>query len=201
MTGTAGEVATRKAALRRRMKEVLAGLPAERRAAWSRGVCDALLESGLIGGAPTVLAYGAMGGEPDVSRLAEVVRRRGGRVCAPIVDWEAGTMRAGEVESLVPGAPGGLVRGRFGTPVAPDDAEVVPAWDVQVVLAPGLAFDCHGGRLGRGAGFYDRFLSGFAGLSVGVGFAVQLVDRVPMESGDERLGAVATEAGVTMVRG
>ena len=69
-----------------------------------------------------------------------------------------------------------------------------------VILTPGLAFDRTGGRLGRGAGFYDRFLER-AKLStsapvLGVCFAEQLVDRVPADTHDVGVGMLVTQEGV-----
>lgn len=64
-----------------------------------------------------------------------------------------------------------------------------------VALVPGLAFDTCGGRVGRGGGYYDRFLAQFGGRKIGVCFACQLVDRVPMEPHDAAVDAIVTEDG------
>ncbi|MEO0588593.1 MAG: 5-formyltetrahydrofolate cyclo-ligase [Planctomycetota bacterium] len=201
MTGAHADRPATKAGWRAHMKDVVAKTTPSQRHAWSAALCEGLLDSGLVGEAMVVLGYGAFRGEPDVARVGDVVTRRGGRLCMPVIDWDSGTMHGGEVHTLHVGAEGGPVEGRYGTPIAPEGAEVVPAWDIGVVLVPGMAFDARGGRLGRGAGFYDRYLRGFAGLTIGVCFDVQVIDRVPMEEGDVRLDAVATESGVCMVRG
>ncbi len=62
------------------------------------------------------------------------------------------------------------------------------------VLVPGLAFDRMGVRLGRGGGYFDRFLSDFAGLKVGVCFQEQLVDSLPRDSWDVQMDVVITES-------
>lgn len=69
------------------------------------------------------------------------------------------------------------------------------------VMVPGIAFDVLGQRLGRGGGFYDRFLSdllaktsaGSRPLLVGIGWAEQLIDRVPTEEHDVTLDGVMTD--------
>jgi len=60
------------------------------------------------------------------------------------------------------------------------------------VIVPGLAFgkDCY--RLGRGRGFYDRWLTELAGHKIGVGYDHQLIETVPREEHDVQLGGVAT---------
>lgn len=66
------------------------------------------------------------------------------------------------------------------------------------VLIPGVAFDSDGGRLGRGKGFYDRFLSKREMKDVtkiGIGWSLQLVDSVPTESNDISMDWVCHERG------
>ncbi|MBV9471107.1 MAG: 5-formyltetrahydrofolate cyclo-ligase [Abitibacteriaceae bacterium] len=63
---------------------------------------------------------------------------------------------------------------------------------VQLVLAPGLAFDRQGGRLGYGGGWYDQIL-GEVPCSIGVCFDCQLVGEVPCKPHDRRVGAIVTE--------
>lgn len=75
---------------------------------------------------------------------------------------------------------------------------VIPIPEIDVFLVPGLAFDRRGGRLGNGAGHYDRILSAARGDAVSVGIAPgnRLVDFVPVEAHDVLVGWLATEDGV-----
>lgn len=89
-----------------------------------------------------------------------------------------------------------LVGGRFGvTEPAADTPVVTP----DVVLVPLLAFDRSGARLGYGGGFYDLTLAALrrAGpvRAVGLAYAAQEVERVPVEPHDVRLDAIVTEQG------
>ncbi len=65
-----------------------------------------------------------------------------------------------------------------------------------LVLVPGLAFDPQGRRLGRGKGFYDRFLEGRPVVRVGVALVEALVTRVPMESHDQAMHHLVTAQGI-----
>ncbi|MBL8552920.1 MAG: 5-formyltetrahydrofolate cyclo-ligase [Phenylobacterium sp.] len=97
-----------------------------------------------------------------------------------------------------PGDP--LVADAFGilapTGTAP---EVAP----DIVFTPVLAFDRRGGRLGQGAGCYDRTIAGLRARRpvtvVGVAYAGQELADVPMEAHDERLDAILTETGYIQV--
>ena len=73
--------------------------------------------------------------------------------------------------------------------------------DPQILLIPLSAFDRHGGRIGYGAGFYDRAISKLQQLNkgshwpflCGVAFSVQEADKVPMDEHDQFLDCVITE--------
>ena len=73
-----------------------------------------------------------------------------------------------------------------------------PEWDVNSLdgfLVPGLAFDRHGGRLGRGRGFYDRALSTSSAPKWGVAYDRQVVPNVVMEAHDVKMTGLITESG------
>lgn len=96
---------------------------------------------------------------------------------------------ADRVEALVPG--------RYGVPEPPPSAPSEELGGDVLVLAPGVAFDASGGRLGRGGGLWDRALAEARGaLAVGVGYELQWIERVPREPHDRPMDAVLTEAGV-----
>ncbi len=86
----------------------------------------------------------------------------------------------------------------FGMEQPTDSGPVIPIREIDVFLVPGLAFDLGGGRLGNGAGHYDRILSSARGdaVSVGIAPAARLVSDVPVERHDVLVGWLATEEGV-----
>ena len=67
--------------------------------------------------------------------------------------------------------------------------------DFDLALAPGLAFDARGGRLGRGGGFYDRLLAGRnkKATLIGVCFTAQRVEQLPLAPHDVLMDTVCTE--------
>ena len=70
--------------------------------------------------------------------------------------------------------------------------------DIDVLLLPGLAFDLWGTRLGRGAGYFDELLTRLPvrAITVGVCPTALVVDRLPSEPHDQKMGFLATEEGV-----
>ncbi|WP_456385025.1 5-formyltetrahydrofolate cyclo-ligase [Desulfolithobacter sp.] len=73
---------------------------------------------------------------------------------------------------------------------------------IDLVLVPGSVFDCRGGRLGYGGGFYDRFLCNHAPAAkrIGLAYELQLVDEVPVESHDQQMDMVITEKRILTCR-
>jgi len=63
---------------------------------------------------------------------------------------------------------------------------------LDLVMVPGVAFDLHGHRLGRGKGYYDRMLGSVAGKACGVAFDEQVVSAVPVEAHDVVLNCILT---------
>ncbi len=69
-----------------------------------------------------------------------------------------------------------------------------------LMLVPGLAFDRMGHRLGYGAGFYDRFLSGFPGITIGVCFEAFHLPALPRDDHDIPVKYIVSEAGLWTVQ-
>ncbi len=110
-----------------------------------------------------------------------------GPVCVPVV---VAPGRPLAFRAWSPGA--AMVPGAFGTMVPEDGAEALP----EVVIVPLVAFTADGDRLGYGGGFYDRTLAMLRAEAVGLAYAAQRVEAIPVEATDVALGAVATEEGL-----
>lgn len=87
-----------------------------------------------------------------------------------------------------------LVEGKSNTLEPPLSSQLVTP---EVLLAPLLAFDKKGHRLGYGQGHYDQYLADHEALTIGVGFKEQEVDSIAFEPHDFSLDYVLTEKGVT----
>ncbi|MBM65731.1 MAG: 5-formyltetrahydrofolate cyclo-ligase [Myxococcales bacterium] len=80
--------------------------------------------------------------------------------------------------------------GAFGIEEPPIGAPIVHP---DVILVPGLAFAEDGSRLGRGQGFYDRYLATHETLSIGVVDEAGLLASVPREAHDARMDVIVTQ--------
>lgn len=133
-----------------------------------------------------VALYQPFGDEIDPALLAVRLAERGHALALPHVAADRTTMR------FLAWAPDeALFTGAFGLsqPHA-DAADVAPT----LILTPLVGFDRHGGRIGQGAGFYDRAFARLPGaVRVGLAWSAQEVERLPLEPWDVPLHAVATE--------
>jgi len=82
--------------------------------------------------------------------------------------------------------------GHFGIREPLESCAAVELKRLDLVLVPGVAFDLHGRRLGRGRGYYDRLLSRVGGKTCGVAFDEQVVREVPLEAHDVLLNCILT---------
>jgi len=188
-----------KAALRRTYQALRLGLAPEARAretAATVAVLQRLLtELGAQGapGAPALGSYWANGPELDLGELHRWWWAQGGMLYLPR------SLPGGLVSWHVVGGAAQLVRGRHGL-LEPEADAPLGMPDSAALLVPGLAFTVDGGRLGQGGGYYDRYLPGHRGATIGIGFACQRAEDLPRAAHDQAVGLVAL-GGVLWERG
>jgi 5-formyltetrahydrofolate cyclo-ligase len=149
---------------------------------------------GLRSGLPALitaghlLTYRPMVGEIDLDPLLSEYP------CAVTRTWPQGrlTVHRANVE---------MEQHRWGylQPVA--SAPELPVDEIGAVLVPGVLFDRFGGRLGHGAGYYDRLLPRLSSEIALIGIVTEdrVVGRVPTDTHDVRMTHLATETGVRPV--
>ncbi|GAB4527803.1 MAG: 5-formyltetrahydrofolate cyclo-ligase [Parvularculaceae bacterium] len=177
--------ALRQAAMGRR-RELTASLPE----AGAHAAAQFLSAIPGASGAKVAL-YWPIRSELDARPLLDALATSGAQIALPAI------VAAGAPLAFREYAPGAtLVPGPFGVREPRDDAKnLIP----QIVVAPLLAFDLAGGRLGYGGGYYDRTLAALRSrgpvIYVGYGFSGQEAAEVPMGAGDARLDWIVTERG------
>lgn len=180
----------RKSELRRAALAARDALPADQRQTASAAIACALLALPELTRARLVGAFWPIRSEVDPRPAAEGILARGHAVALPQVTPEGlifREWRAGDT----------LVSGGFGLS-EPDPS--LPPVEPDALIVPLAAFDRTGHRIGYGRGYYDgaieRLSRSHPLFTVGIGFAVQEVERVPAEPHDRPLDCVITEAGL-----
>ena len=161
------------------------GIPEDQAAAAVDGIVEWFASAGLPAG--SVVIYLPLPDEIDVTRVPDRVSRTFAVTRTPA----SGPLTLHPLD-----APRERHRFGFEQPVA--TAPLVDPATVAVVLTPGLAFGPDGERLGRGGGYYDRFLLTVpeGAARVGVTVSALVVDGLPTDSHDVPMTHLATENGV-----
>ncbi len=138
-----------------------------------------------------ISAFFPIRSEIDPRPLMDTLHKRGAVLCLPVVVDKTTIV----FRELCRGAE--LVDTGFGTRGPGSDAEVM---DPHIMILPLSVFDKNGGRIGYGAGHYDRAIARLAGAGkkpklVGMAFEIQQVDLVPQEPHDMAMDAIITERG------
>lgn len=82
----------------------------------------------------------------------------------------------------------------------PTGNDIVDPEEIELVVVPAVAYDRKGRRLGRGKGFYDRFLQHTKATKIGVGYEFQLVDEIPSEPHDVGMDIIVTQQTTIIIK-
>ncbi len=184
-----------KVGLRSQVLAARSRLSADQRSAAGRLIRDALLSLPEVQMAGTIAAYYSVGAEPDTRGLVYALWKRGSYVLLPLLrdDGDLDWASYEGPDSLVAGPRGLREPGQ-----PPRGVEAVARADV--VLAPALAVDRAGNRLGRGGGNFDRALARVGPLIpvIALLYDGELIGRVPAEPHDVPVrAAVRLGCGIT----
>lgn len=174
--------------LRKAMNIRLQALSGTEQAESSAAICSRLAVLPQYKQARRIMAFLSMPGEVCLDAFIARAIREGRQVYVPKC-ISKGIMEAVRLESLQDAAVGA-----YGIRTAPEGSQRIDPAALDLIIVSGLAFDGHGGRLGRGAGFYDRFLAPLkADRYMAVAWDMQIVEHVPVEDHDIPLPAILTE--------
>lgn len=141
--------------------------------------------------AKTIGLYSPIRNEVETGPVFVTALSMGIQICYPsVLDDELHYFKVKSLEDLTPGCFGVSEPDRKSFEIYPDQ--------IDLLVVPGVVFDHYGHRLGYGRGYFDRFLSACAydGLSVGLCFDFQIIDRLPVENHDQQLMLLVSDKKV-----
>lgn len=169
---------------KKRQREELRKIASLNAGADPKAVVDKLAERLVeFGSARVVAAYMALTGEVDLNGLFSKIDQQW---AFPKVVGDQ--LKFYRVRDFVTD----FATGSFGIPEPLDGLDEIPIHEIDVFLCPGLGFDRHGGRMGRGKGFYDRILAkaNSSAKKIGVCFPFQIVDKITTDEWDVKMDEV-----------
>jgi 5-formyltetrahydrofolate cyclo-ligase len=171
----------------RQKKEAM--LP-EERLEKSKRICRHLMR--IIRNDETVMVYTSKEMEVNTKPLITALFRQKNPVVVPVIVREDVSLRLSYLRDF-----SALVPSTFGVP-EPIGSEIPAlAEDIDTIVLPMLGFDRKGGRIGYGAGYYDRFLSKHPDLrKIGIAYTCQEVENLPVDENDMPMDVIITEDGI-----
>lgn len=185
-----------KQALRRRFLRRLRSQPQRARQAKSRAIAGRLRRLEAYRQAKTLLCYVSFDGEVETLPILRKALSDGKRVAVPAIVPPSKRLLAVELRDVRRD----LTASHFGIPHPRVTTRRVPLKSLKLVLVPGVAFDRRGRRLGRGGGYFDRFLQRLprSARKIGLAFDFQIVEKdLPEEKHDIPMSGVVTNKEVT----
>ncbi|MBO5788081.1 MAG: 5-formyltetrahydrofolate cyclo-ligase [Bacteroidaceae bacterium] len=171
-----------KSVLRKNVRSRLATLSMDEKVVRSLSLSTEVKRHLSVSGARVVALFSPLPSEPQIWPLVKELSLFM-TVVLPRVE--------GEIMNFYCYNPDRMVCGALGV-MEPDGGEPVMPYEIDVVVVPGVVFTKDGARMGRGKGYYDKYLSqhDFRGVKIGVCYAEQIVDVLPIEPHDVRMDVV-----------
>ena len=173
--------------LRKRMLERRASLDPKERERWDEEIYKHVLKSSFYKRARVIFAFVTFKGEVDTKSIIASALEDKKIVCIPKILSKEQGMDFFQIKSL-----SDLVEGYYGILEVKDPGEAFSSEEIDLMFIPGLAFDKKGGRLGMGAGFYDRYIEKSKGCypKIALAYDFQILEEVPMEEHDRRIQGI-----------
>lgn len=179
---------TEKEAFRADVRSRIAALSPVYLADSDRGIFQNVLALPEFQAAPRVFLYISFGREPDTRTLIRQCVRLKKQLAAPV------NLRDGHMDFALLTQPlSELPTGAYGIPQPADDAPRLLPGEDDLIIVPGLCFDEAFYRLGRGGGYYDRFLAHCPAFKAGLCRQALLLPALPHEAHDQRVDCIITE--------
>lgn len=175
--------------LRKNIMALRNSMNMEEKASQDSRIFKNVVSSKYYNEATILMVYVSFGLEVDTKCIIEHALENNKIVCVPKIINKREGMKAIRIESLDE-----LIKNKFGILEPVNFQKEVCAKDIDLFLVPGLAFDNLGGRIGYGAGYYDRFLKEAKDKSfkIGLAYNFQVIEKVPMMENDVYLDAIIT---------
>ena len=163
-------------------------IPEKTRKEKSEAVCNTILSLPSFSKCDVIFLYAPIKSEVNIYPLFNEAIKRGIRVAFPISIKESSTLDFRFVNEDAE-----LILGTYSIREPRADLPKAIFTERSLCIVPALSFDKSGNRLGYGKGFYDRFLSSFNGISIGVTFSELKSDALPTDKFDIPVDIIITD--------
>ena len=170
--------------IRNNISAIKKTLSKEKIADMSGKICNHLLQTSFFRKANCIALYNAMNDEVQTSGIIEKWHNRK-RIVLPVISGE-------NIQFCEYTGKDNMVKNAFNIH-EPISTKVIPTEEIDLFIVPGVAFDHKRNRLGRGKGYYDKYMAGINIPMIGICFDFQLIKSIPAEEHDIKMDMIITE--------
>ncbi|SKA73609.1 5-formyltetrahydrofolate cyclo-ligase [Clostridium sp. USBA 49] len=162
---------------------------------WDENIFNNFINSKFYKYSNTIFSFVSFKSEVDTHKIIKYALNDGKTIYVPKVKSKQKEMEIFKIEGF-----NDLKKGYFGILEPVEGCKTACRDNIDLILMPGLAFDKYGGRIGYGAGFYDRFLSSIKKdiNKIALAYKFQVIDKVPEDKNDIRIDGIITEEDIIL---
>ncbi len=151
----------------------------------SKKIKEKLFNSEEYKKAKTIMLYVSFGSEVDtINIIKESLKNK--TVCVPVIKED------NMIASLINNIKELNKKNKYNI-LEPSKIKKIDKKDIDLVIVPGVVFDKQNHRIGYGKGYYDAFLKGYKGKTIGLAFNLQILEIIPKDEWDIRLDKIISE--------
>lgn len=153
----------------------------------SRLILTNLTNLGIFNNSKNINCYISKDSEVNTHDLIKLIIQNKGKVIVPYIDKEMDSAELSDFNKLI--------NGKFGI-LEPKEKKAFNKDMLDLIIIPGVVFDKRGNRIGRGKGYYDRFLKGANAKKIALAYDLQLFENIPADSHDIKMDYIITESKI-----
>jgi len=175
---------------REKIKERLKNLDKTEKKLLDKRIFEKLINLNEYKQANDIFTYVSFDKEVDTIEIIKYSLKKGKKVYVPKVVKETKRLEVYQIDSI-----NELKKGTYGIP-EPIDGKKITKNRFDILLIPGIGFDKLYHRLGRGEGYFDRFLATVEGFKIGLCFSIQIEEKLPTTKNDIKMDMVITDSEI-----
>lgn len=179
-----------KKVIRKQIIEHRDSIDSSLRREWDKTIFFKLINSEFYKNANMIFTFVSFKSEVDTHSIIKHSISCGKTICVPRIKSKQNGIEIYKINGFED-----LKEGYFGILEPIDTCLAVDKDSIDLILMPGVAFDSQGGRLGYGAGYYDRFIASMSKKvdKIALAYNFQIIDKVPMDTHDIKIDGIITE--------
>ncbi|MHC4870609.1 MAG: 5-formyltetrahydrofolate cyclo-ligase [Planctomycetota bacterium] len=169
-------------------------LSGEKRAAFNIEICRKLTSLKEVSSAENILAYFPLTDEVDIKPFLNDILKLGKNLFLPRISPGESEMSIHKVSDLS----AELTEGPYSISEPAADLQTIEPEKLDVIIVPGRAFTYSGSRIGRGKGYYDRYLNNIKNIPLAAAcYSCQVFEEIPVDEHDRDIDILVTENNIT----